>query len=376
MATIETNNFFESKREYSEIKSEILIDYCKIWFEGLFSGKRSKPAGTALYIDLHAGEACPEDGKVAATPLRVLHSIYKSHGSRYDLNKSVQAFFNDPDKAALASLQDAIEGLPYYEELVHKPVVLLEDADAELLRYLLHNGCPALLFTNPFRYTFSHELLLQTLTTGETDLLMLFSPDEIMAAVKNSKADNLTQEIFGDRLYQIRAFYKENRNTEKREEYLLDIFEGIFQDRSFGTVRFRINLPDRKHTSHYLIFASKADSACTRLKEMMVKYSEYQEDGVPLFGANLNYQQMSLFHDHYKFSIESLKQDLLQKAPLYHNMALQQVYEKHNVGTHYMLENYKVAYEQLMRQGLVRFYNPKTGQSVNKPAYTSLVRYK
>ena len=374
MATIETNKFFKIKRRFSEIKSEILVDYCRIWFEGLWSSKRAISTGTALYIDLEAGEPCLEDGKTA-TPLRVLHSLYKSHGSRYDLNKSIQAFFNDPDKAAVAGLQEAIEGLPYYEELVHRPVVLLEDSDADQLKDMLQSGCPALLFMNPFGYIFSLEMLLLALTADETDLLMLFSPDDIMAAVKNSKADSLTQEIFGDRMSQIRAFYKENRNAEKREEFLLDNFESISQGKGLRTFRFRINLPDRKLTSLYLIFASKAVAAYTRLKEMMVKYSDYQEDGVPLFGTNLNHQQMSLFHDHYTYSIENLKQDLLQKATLYHNMALQQVYEQHNVGTHYLLDNYKVAYEQLMRQGLVRFYNPKTGQSVSKPLFSSKVRY-
>lgn len=155
----------------------------------------------------------------------------------------------------------------------------------------------------------------------------------------------------------------------------MDNFEGIFLDKGYRTFKFRINFPHKKQTSHYLIFVSKVDLAYTRIKEIMMKYSDYQEDGVPLFGANLKQTQTSLFHDHYKYSIVNLAADLAKKAHLFNNKTLEVIYEKHNVGTNYIKDNYKVAYEKLKLQNKVEFLNAKTGHVVNKITYTCVIRY-
>jgi three-Cys-motif partner protein len=375
MAEIKTSDFFKKQRKASEIKSEILGPFFEVWCGIVLSGQKADVVNPVLYVDLQAGQGYEQEG-APAIPVKVLQSLYKTTGSRLDLNKSVKTFFRDPDKLVAAQLEAQIENLSFHGELIHKPVLLQEEADTEVLKQLLEEGHPAFTFLDPFESSFSQEMLLQLLKQPGADFLLLFHPESMRAALKNRVVDSLMQELFGDRLEQIKKFNKGTRDAEKREEFLLDSFESIFWDKGYHTFTFRINFPDKKQTSHYLLFASKTDLACTRAKEMLLKYSDYQEDGVPLFGANLKQQQTSLFHEHYAYSIESLMNDLSQKASLYNNVALQRIYEKHNIGTHYSLENYKVAYERLMKSGQVRFYNPKTGQSVSKLTYTSLIRYK
>lgn len=375
MAAIKTSDFFKKERKASEIKSELLGLFFEVWCGIVSSGQKADVVNPVLYVDLQAGQGYEEDG-APAIPVKVLQSLHKTTGSHFDLNKSVKTFFHDADKSVAAQLKAHIENAPFHAELIHRPVILQEETDAELLKQLLEEGHPAFTFLDPFDSGFSQEMLLHLLKQPGSDFLLLFHPDSMRAALKNRAADSLMQELFGDRLEQIKKFNKGTRDGEKREKFLLGNFEGIFRDKGYHTFAFRINFPDRKQTSHYLLFASKSDLAYTRIKEMMLKYSDYQEDGVPLFGANLKQQQMSLFHEHYAYSIESLVHDLSQKAALYNNVTLQRIYEKHNIGTRYSLENYKVAFERLMKSGKVRFYNPKTGQSVNKLTYTSLIRYK
>lgn len=324
-----------------------------------------KPLAPIPFIDLQAGLDSNEPVPAA---LQLLRQVYKSTGSRLDLNQCIKTIFYDAEQPALAELQERVEQLPFYQDLLHPPVMLLAEQILDAER-------SAFTFLNPVEEAYSQQFLLQAIQTKASDLLMLFNPKALEAAVKKAKADSLLQVILGERLEQIKGFYKQNRNADRREAYLLDCFEEIFSSKGFYTLKFRVNHPDRKQTNQYLVLASTSAQAYIRLKELLEGYSDYQEDGVPLFGANLQAQQTVLFHEHYRFSIESLMKDLVQNARLYNNMALQQVYEKHSVGTHYNLENYKQAYERLLKKGAVRFINPKTGHAISKPTYTSKIRY-
>lgn len=373
MISINTSDFFRRERKVSEIKSEVFAPYFEVWYTAVQANLKASMVTDILYLDLDAGKGYGEVGQ-AAIPAKLLENIFKSRGSRLDLNKSAKTCFYEPDAAILAKLKEEIEVLPFRDELVHQPLVLDAETTAEQLNDIFHGGMPGLAYLNPFANSFSQEVLLK-LAVRDVDLFMLFEFRELDAVVKNRKADTQVQAIFGERLDLIKAYYKVQRGGAKREEYALEHFEATFQDKGYKTFKFRINFPDKKQSSYYLLFATKVDLAYIKLKETMLQYSDYQEDGVPLFGANLQHQQMTLFQEHYKYSIEGLMKDLLQKASLYHNMALQQVYEKHSVGTHYILENYKQAYERLQRQGKVRFINPKTGQAISKPTYTSKIRY-
>ncbi|PVY44061.1 class I SAM-dependent methyltransferase [Pontibacter virosus] len=365
------SDFFKIERTASEIKAELLPRFFEVWAATKLQ-QPSNPPPPIPFIDLVAGL---DSGEPAPATLQLLRQVYKSTGSRLDLNQGIKTIFYDADQSALAELEKKIEQLPFYQDLVHSPVMLLEEREEMLAAQILDTGQPALTFLNPVSEGFSQQLLLQAVQAGTSDLLMLFCPKALEAAVRKAKANSLLQEIFGERLERIRGFYKQNRNAERREEYLLSCFEEIFSSKGFYTLSFRINYPDRRQTNQYLVLASMSAQIYTKVKELLGGYSDYQEDGVPLFGANLQAQQMSLFHEHYKFSIESLMKDLLQNAREYNNMALQQVYEKHSIGTHYILENYKQAYERLLRQNKVRFINPKTGQAISKPTYTSKIRY-
>lgn len=322
-------------------------------------------------IDLQAGLDLNESSPAA---MQLLRQVYKSTGSRTDLNKGISLMLYDADTYTLTELQERVAQLPFYQDLVNLPVFLQEESEEAPVERLMIEQ-PSFAFLDPTQEGIPQQFLLHAIHKSEADLLMLFSPKALETAVKKAKAESQLQEIIGERLESIRTFYKQNRNADRREEYLLDCFEGIFRSKDFYTLRFRINLPDKRQTSQYLVFSVKSEQVYLRLKELLERYSDYQEDGVPLFGANLQAQQMSLFHEHYRYAVARLAQELLVDAGTYNNRTLQHIYEQHSLGTHYTLANYQTAYERLMRQGLVRFINPKTGQPVTKLTAASLIRY-
>ncbi|MDX5420465.1 MAG: hypothetical protein LPK09_14720 [Hymenobacteraceae bacterium] len=365
------SDFFKTERTASEIKSEFLPRVFEIFVSGLLlnpSGQPTMPVPCMVLAGLDAHQPAP-------AAVQWLQQVYRSSNTRLDLNQGTQTVLYDADKSVLADLKEHLVNLSFYQELKHLPVVLQDEADETLILELLKKGSPSVSFLNPFSGSFSQQILLRALKDGHSDLFMLFSLEEMKAALKKTKAGSLLQEFFGDRFSQIKEFQKKTREANRIEEFLLDSLESVLIDKCYYTFRFRVNRPDKKQTSYYLVFASKDGQAYTKLKELILAYSDFQEDGVPLFGANLMQQQTSLFHEHYKYSIANLVQDLSQKAHEFNNKALQQIYEKHNIGTLYTFENYKVAFEKLMRMGKVRFINPKTGQPISKLTQASLVRY-
>lgn len=377
MAAIEPKDFFRKKRDASEIKSEILNKYFNTWCGIILYGQKKRLINTVLYIDLYSGPGYYDDGQ-PSTPIKILDSIFQSIGQRYDLNRAVRTFFNDNDKAIVNKLKLNLENLPYYQALTYKPIVLNKEADFQLLTKLLNNDYPALTFIDPFGYSFSKKMLLHCVQKWGSDLFMLFNLNRIRSAVLNDTVDNLMNNIFGERIHIIREFYKRHRNSTKREDFIIENFEAIFKERGYKTFKFRVNFPNRNQTSHYLFFVSKVDLAYIRMKEIMVKYSDFQEDGIPLFGANLkSYRLLSLDHyRHFQYSMVCLVEDLSKKCRDFHGRTIEDIYVIHNIGTNYIKDNYKCAFEMLREQNIVDILDPKSKLPAKRTTFSAIIKYK
>ncbi|WP_299991839.1 three-Cys-motif partner protein TcmP [uncultured Pontibacter sp.] len=374
MSTADTNDFFIEQRSSAEIKSELLNEFFKAWCSAQLQGQRYKSNPVLAFIDLYAGDGKPEDGK-PATPVRVLNSIFGAT-DKYNLNKVVRTFFNDEKKTVTARLKENLQQLPYYEELQHKPVLLHEEASLASLAKLLGNDVPTLLYLDPFGYEFSQQLLLQSVRRWGLDLFMLFTPAKLRAAVQGATDDSIMADVFGkERLQKIREFCDRYQDAGQREDFMVDQFEDVYREKDYKTFRFKISLPKKNQTSHYLFFVSKNDAPYMKMKELMLMYSDYQEDGVPLFGANIKHQ-LSLFQEQYRYSIKNLIADLAEKRSYYHNLPIDSIYRHHNIGTNYIRGNYKEAFEALKAADVVEAINPVSRQPMRKVSFTSIIGYK
>jgi len=373
MAGISTDEFFKSKRDTSEIKSEILVKYFKFWCGVLLFAQKFRIIDKLLYIDLFSGPGRYQNGE-PSTPVKILESIIASNGRPIDLNKAVKTFFNDEKKNLIKTLDKNILELPYYNDLLNKPVILNKSVNKDLLSELLEAKTPSLTFIDPFGYSYSMEMLLNSVKEWGSDLFMLFNINRIRAAINNPTVEDLMNEIFQDQLSTIRKFYKNEPNPRKREVFIIDKFEGLFKSKGYFVFKFRINFPDRNQTSHYLYLVTKVKLAYFKIKDIMKNYSDLQSDEVPLFSANSR-QDPIFFPEIEIYSVKKLSEYLLKKRNMVNNKSITSIYEEHSIGTNYVQENYKQAITNLWNQGAIDLIDPK-GKVAKKVTYTSTIRFK
>lgn len=377
MSTIKTDDFFKSKRNTSEIKSEILNKYFKAWAGIMLYGQSFKRINELIYIDLYAGQGYYEDGS-KSTPVKILDSIINTDGTSIDFNKSVKVFFNDEKKKVIENLEKNVKSLEYYDRLIHKPVFLNQPANQQLLIELLNknnNKSPTLTFIDPFGYKgLSKTMLLHSVKQWGSDLFMLFNINRIKGAIKNKIVEHLMRDIFDQDLSEIQEYYDNNKSPKLREDFIIQRFEALFRNKGYLTFRFKINFPNQRRTSHYLIFVTKHELGYLKIKEIIKNYTEYQEDGVPLLGVNLKYEPL-MFN---LYSIGNLKEELILKAQFYNNKTIEEIYKIHNLGTNYIKDNFKTAVFELFTEEKIKLFDPK-GKEVLKDGritYTQSVKFK
>lgn len=372
MPGISLSDFFNSKRKTSEIKTEFLNEYFKAWAAIMLRGQNYKNIHKLLYVDLFSGPGIYDDGK-ESTPIKILNSIYASKGEFVDYDKYVQTIFNDKDQKLYKKLITNIENLPYYEELTYKPIISNGEASIELLEEVLKERIPSLTFIDPLGYGFTQKMLMYTIKKWGSDLFMLFNFNRIRAAIANSKVEINMLEIFGEKFQDLQNYYDKEYSPQKREKFIIQTFESIFEERGYMVLKFKINFPDKEQTSHYLFFISKVALAITRAKEILSKYSDYQEDGIPQFGSNLNIQPV-LDPDMNEYSINKLADSILEDVSL-NNQTLDEIYKIHNYKTNYIKGNYKQAIKVLLSKKLVELFDKK-GKSTKRVTYTAKIKFK
>jgi three-Cys-motif partner protein len=366
-------DFFMERRSFAEIKQEILHKYFETWCNTQLASQQT--GDVLLYIDLCAG-AGQEQMKAEASPLYILEKVIRSAGKKPDLNELVKTCFGDSGKGVLEQLRQYLEQQPWQQSLTHLPN-WLQDAETQgLLAEQLDAGYASLLFLDPFSYGYAQEVLLRAVTLEKADLLMLLSPDTITKAVTGKKVRPPLAALFGERLPLIRAFCQKEKQQARRQEYIVGQLLELLQEKGYLSLPFKVHDPDLVQVNHFLLFSSKDAAAFRSYKEAILAYTDYQEDGVPLFEANKAVQpQLSLFPQPLKYSVQNLVRDLAGCRQEYKFKSIEKISEDHSIGTHYVRENYLAAFEQLRQQGKVELLNAKTMQTIRKATFTSVVKY-
>ncbi|MBC3541430.1 hypothetical protein ACFSC6_15445 [Rufibacter sediminis] len=367
--------FFKQKRSTAELKEEIFLKFFPLWCETLFY--RQEAVEKVLYLDTSAGLGAEEDGEMPVS-FKVLKSIFARTGGRQDLNKVVQPFLYEGNKALAATLPQAAEALPFYAELHQKPLFLNLPEHVEMLQAQEPEATAALLLVDPFGNKFSQELWTRSLAHEKTDSFLLFDYKRMTAALREQKSPTSLQTLLGDRLPELRSYFAKTTSAAKKETYALKAFSACLQEKGLQTSRFRINVPGKEQSSHHVWFVSRNELAHTKFKELLLPYCEVQEDGVPVFGANLKTVRLLVpeYSRYLEFSLVNLMEDLVQHASVYNSMMLEKIYQKHSVGKPYSRENYQTAIEKLKEQGKITLLNPKTGQVVYKLTYACRIKFK
>jgi three-Cys-motif partner protein len=376
MPATEPDSFFNKKRNTSEIKSEVLIKFFNEWYRIYLKGEEEQQAKTLLYIDLYAGPGYTEEEKTTA-PIRIVESIYNKDTST-DLSPSIRTFFSDPANTVAEKLKVSFESLEYFAELKNPPLVLNEEANRQTLSDSLHASGPALIVSDPFGYEYSQQVLLNGMEQENTDLFLLFNANRIRSVMQSDKEDQGVAQLLGNSMDEIRNYITLEGSSKKREAFVVSKLEEALDVKGYYNFSFKIVLPDKDQTSHYLIMASKAKETYFLMKEFMHKYSDVQEDGVPLFSANQRFQQPSIpgfYKSLNKFCMENLIEDLAGRRSQYHYLTIKEIFEIHSVGTNYIRTNYRNAFEKLREEGRISIVDINN-RKVSNISSDSLVFYK
>ncbi|GAB3527996.1 hypothetical protein GCM10027443_05210 [Pontibacter brevis] len=375
MSATVPNNFFESRRSFTEIKQEILGQYFNTWCGIRLDTLKGEAKEAMLFIDLHTGAGySPEQH--AETPAKATETLYKSILKRPLLNESVRTFFYDTNKAVLEHVSETMELLPFYEELIHPPVPLNSPDNKAQVADFIAGGSPSLIFLDPFSGRYAQEMLKHALDAGQSDVFMLINPENILKAVAGRKVTQPLAELFGDQLQKISSYCKKEKDNHKRQELILSYFTSSLQEKSHYTQLFKVNRPDIKQPDYYLLFSSPDSKAYRSFKETLLPYTTFQEDGVPLFVANqVVLPQLFLFEQRPEFTITDLLARLRDQAGNYKYKSIEKIYELDSCGTNYSRENYVAAFELLQKEKKVAFLNAKTMQTIRQPTPASVVKY-
>ncbi len=326
----------------------------------------------ALLLDLNAA---PVAGEYVPQAI-LLQQLYRSTGSRTDLNQIIHTFFSDPDAPALGHLQEQLSALAFYEKLIHQPAFLSSPQAQADVADMLASPVPALAFLDPFNLSHTGGLRQEQLLAAGVDLVLLLQPQTLLRAM-SGKASQSMKDLFGERLTQVRGYFKREKAPCRRVRYTLLVLQEVLAERDYLALKFDINAPNSAEASYYLLLASRQKAVYRSFKEMLLPYSVFQEDGVPLLHTNQQQpDQLALFIEAPKYTVLNLAAELEDKSSLYKYKAIEKIYEEHHIGTTYILLNYVEAFKLLRDRGKIELLNPKTMQSIRAATAASVVKYK
>ncbi|MDB5261429.1 MAG: hypothetical protein JWQ14_710 [Adhaeribacter sp.] len=353
MAAAEPDNFFTQKRTIGEIKDKILPQYFKIWCESYLKEAVSPSDQPLDFFDLQAGEGFTPEGQ-PTSPITILNSMYQPAAFEGDGQQQVNICFTDSSDKVVEKLKINLEQLPYYPALSPLPVVSTQSALLELWAGSEAGQRPTLLFLNPASQALSRQILMQALPQAQTDILMIFSVNKMRSALLPDDAADAMNGFWGERWEEIQQINRTENNIQRKELRFMQALEGVFRENGFNIFKFNIKATGKNAASQYLFLATKSIENYLGMKEIMQAYSQYQEDGVPLFEASSKALAPLLpgfFSYLHPFCIANLAEDLAGSKSRFHYKTLQAIYEEHSIGTNYIKANYKVALEKLHAQG-------------------------
>jgi three-Cys-motif partner protein len=339
-----SGDFFDEPAEQSLLKANIVADYFVAWARII-----SKHAERIGYFDFYAGPGRYEGGQ-KSTPLLILERTIENP----DLASRLVSRFNDKNPEYTKSLASEIHALPGIEKLRHKPRVITGEVDDHLVRQFSEiRTLPAISFVDPWGYKgLSQDLIQAVVKDWACEVIFFFNHNRINAAIENPKAEKSMQALFGVQRLETLRRKATGLDSKSRERVVHDAIKDALTDKSASRypLAFRFRRADGR-LSHSIWFVSKDPLGYGIMKDIMAKRGLVDHDGVPRFehipqAAGI---QLPLGEER---PIQSLMNELLVRF-VGGSLTVKAIFDKHNVGTDFIMPNYKEALRRLEAQGRV-----------------------
>lgn len=365
------SNFFQTKRSLSEIKAALLPAYFMVWAE-------AQAAEELVLADLNAGNGLEANGEKAAA-LQIFEAYQETGNDPENETKTLKLLLSDASKTNLEKLKQSLV-IPEAEEELQLPANIYLLPEPETLKTLgvLRAKVPGLVVADPFSYEVAAEIVAETIAESNNDLFLLFDYRKLERTFLAESPGVFLAQLFGEELPELKTQFQLRKSPKLKEQFLLEALEKAFRNRNLYALFFKINPPGKTGNTFYLVLAGKAATTYFQAKAFLQAYSEFQEDGVPLFGVNLNYQPAAIpgFSEFLnRFSLTNLTQDLAQSKSDFHYQTIREIYETHSLDTPYTLENYVTAFRKLQKAGTVNLVDANN-KKVPKVTPVAVVFYR
>lgn len=337
-----TEKFFDERTDQSEVKAHIVQKYFYAWANVIMPTVR-RSGGRIAYIDLYAGPGRYKDG-AASTPLLVLqHAI-----TNPKLRSMLVTLLNDSDSNKTSTLQMEIDKLPGIGELKYKPTISCGEIDEEAEKYFNKAKLvPSFSFIDPFGYKgLSLKIIKGVIKDWGCDCVFFFNYNRINAGIGNQAVASHMDALFGkERAEALRARLP-GVSPQLREALILE--ELSAEIKALGgtfVLPFTFRNSNGTRTTHKLVFVSKSFKGYSIMKDIMAKKSSTEDQGVPSLAYSPADRSMPLL-----FSLQQPLDQLcasLLKDFAGQELSVAEIYERHSVGTPYVMKNYKESLTQL-----------------------------
>ena len=369
---MQDSSFFDESKEQSQVKARIVEKYFWAW-ANVIIGTKNK-INRIGYVDFFAGPGRYADGS-KSTPLLVLEKAIHDQKIRDRLI----SVFNDANPKYTKSLEDAINLIEGIDTLKNKPIVTNsemgeEDVSIQLLDPV--KGMPALFFVDPWGYKgLSLELISSALKNWGCDCMFFFNYNSINRSISIPSVQKHIDALFGkERADELRSLPTTLSSAERELSIIETISQALKEKAGEYVLPFCFKKEDGKRSSHYLIFVSKNKTGYKIMKDIMAQESSDSEQGVPSFEYTpATEKQLLLFG--YSRPLDDLAEILLTEFAG-RTMTMQQIFDRHNVGTRYVSGNYKEILAKLESEGKIQTEPPANKRPKRKGEVTFADRVK
>jgi three-Cys-motif partner protein len=346
------HGFFESSKEQSRVKAQIVSKYFEAWAMVMMSvqdKQHGKYGDRIAYIDLFAGPGRYDDG-TQSTPLMILEKVIAND----KLRGRLVSIFNDKDENNTRSLEEAIENLPGIDTLRYPPQIRNQEIGSEIVKMFDQMRLiPTFFFVDPWGYKgLSLQLINVVLKNWGCDCVFFFNYNRISMGLPNEIVEEHMNALFGQqRADNLRETISGSPPAERELMIVEELCQAIKETGKKYVLPFRFKNDSGTRTSHHLIFVSKDFRGYDIMKDIMARESSSTDQGV----ASFEYSPATV-RQPFLFQLSRPLDDL--EGMLLENFAgrtltRNQIYQEHNVDRPYIPKNYRDALLNLEAAGQV-----------------------
>lgn len=304
------DNFFESPKEHSIVKSDIVSEYFGAWVDIMKT--RCKEL---TYLDLFSGPGMYEDG-TPSTPVKIFEVVETKK-----IYENLKTYFYERDKGLGIKLENALKNHKVFKELRTKPEFSEREISREIIDELPINDC-TLSFVDPHGYDLSANLLVTLIRNWGSDCIFYFTTSGIKRNIENASEEVDMMEIFGKKgLEELRSKLELEENWVEKDQLMLKALESKvleIRGRPLYFLPFAMQFDDKRLTSYYLILITKHHLGFKMMKDIMSKGSRcfLDADEIPhYYYSKIEHEkgmQLELHLEKKTNRMEMLKEKLLK----------------------------------------------------------------